>query len=70
MRRLHVKAAVVEVLAGGVRDLPLWRRLVVETLTGLARGVPAPVGGRMCVIDAGYRAEVCGRYPVGGCRCQ
>jgi hypothetical protein len=30
----------VEVLTGDVRDLPLWRRLVVETMTGWSGSTP------------------------------
>lgn len=43
---------------GDFQDLPLWRHLVVETMTGLARQYAHTWIAPMSLINAGYRAEI------------
>ncbi|WP_203785799.1 AAA family ATPase [Paractinoplanes rishiriensis] len=43
---------------GDFQDLPLWRHLVVETMSGLAQHYPHPWIAPMSLIDAGHRAEI------------
>jgi hypothetical protein len=43
---------------GDFQDLPLWRHLVVETMSGLAQQYPHPWVAPMTLINAEYRAEI------------
>jgi len=43
---------------GDFQDLPLWRHLVVETMSGLAQQYPHPWVVPMTLINAEYRAEI------------
>jgi hypothetical protein len=48
----------VETPTGDFQDLPLWRCLVVETMTGLVRHWPTAWIAPMSLINRAYRAEV------------
>jgi len=48
----------VESPTGDFQDLPLWRHLVVETMTGLARQHPGTWVVPMSLINAAYRTEI------------
>lgn len=50
----------VESPTGDFQDLPLWRRLVIETMAGLAQQYPHPWVAPMSLINAAYRAEILG----------
>jgi predicted kinase len=50
----------VDVPTGDFQDLPLWRRLVVETAHGLVTEYGRPLAVPMALLDAGYRAEILG----------
>jgi hypothetical protein len=56
----YMLTAFVPAPTGDFQDLPLWRHLVVETASGLARHHPHPWVVPMSLIDAGYRAEILG----------
>ncbi|MBO3742624.1 AAA family ATPase [Actinoplanes flavus] len=43
---------------GDFQDLPLWRHLVIETMTGLAEQYPHPWIAPMSLLNASYRAEI------------
>lgn len=43
---------------GDFQDLPLWRHLVVETMSGLAREYPHPWIAPMSLINPAYREEI------------
>ncbi|WP_220144393.1 AAA family ATPase [Actinoplanes hulinensis] len=48
----------VESPTGDFQDLSLWRHLVIETMTGLARQYPHPWVAPMSLINATYRTEI------------
>ncbi|MEV0610847.1 AAA family ATPase [Polymorphospora rubra] len=50
----------VESPTGDFQDLPLWRHLVIEAMTGLARQYRHPWVAPMSLINAAYRAEILG----------
>jgi hypothetical protein len=54
----HLLMRFVESPTGDFQDLPLWRHLVIETMTGLARQYPHTWVAPMSLIDAGYRTEI------------
>jgi predicted kinase len=56
----------VETPTGDFQDLPLWRRLVVETMTGLAREYPYTWIAPMSLINGAYRAEILGGIRAAG----
>jgi hypothetical protein len=56
----------VESPTGDFQDLRLWRHLVVEAMTGLARQYPHPWVAPMSLINAAYRAEILGGIRGGG----
>ena len=43
---------------GDFQDLPLWRHLVIETMTGLAQQYPHPWIAPMSLINPAYRTEI------------
>jgi predicted kinase len=45
---------------GDFQDLPLWRHLVVETMSGLAQQYPHPWVAPMSLINPAYRADILG----------
>jgi predicted kinase len=51
---------------GDFQELPLWRHLVVETMTGLAQQYPHPWVAPMTLINAAYRAEILDGIRRGG----
>jgi len=56
----------VESPTGDFQDLPLWRHLVIETMTGLAQHYPHPWVAPMSLINATYRDEILGGIRGGG----
>lgn len=48
----------VESPTGDFQDLPLWRHLVIQTLTGLAQQSPHTWVTPMALINASYRTEI------------
>ena len=48
----------VESPTGDFQDLPLWRHLVIQTMTGLAHQHPRTWVAPMSLINAAYRTEV------------
>ena len=48
----------VESPTGDCQDLPLWRHLVIQTLTGLAQQHPRAWVAPMSLINAAYRTEI------------
>ena len=56
----------VESPTGDFQDLPLWRHLVIETMTGLVQEYPHPWVAPMSLINAAYRAEILGGIRDGG----
>jgi hypothetical protein len=48
----------VESPTGDFQDLPLWRRLVMQTMTGLAQQYPHVWVAPMSLINAAYRTEI------------
>ena len=51
---------------GDFQDLPLWRHLVVQTVTGLDRHHPGTWIVPMSLIDPAYRAEILGGVRAAG----
>jgi predicted kinase len=45
---------------GDFQDMPLWRHLVIETLSGLDRDYPRAWIAPMSLIDPSYRSEILG----------
>lgn len=56
----------VEAPTGDFQDLPLWRHLVVQTMTGLAQQYPYPWVVPMALINAAYRSEILDGIRAGG----
>lgn len=54
----YLLSAFVESPTGDFQDLPLWRHLVVQTLTGLAQQYPNTWVVPMALINAAYRTEI------------
>jgi ribose 1,5-bisphosphokinase PhnN len=64
----YLLAEFADVPTGDFQDLPLWRRLVVETGYGLVTEVGSPLVTPMTVLDSGYRAELFGGLRERGVR--
>ena len=56
----------VDSATGDFQDLPLWRHLVIETMTGLAQQYTHTWIAPMSLINAGYRAEIFGGIRAAG----
>jgi vacuolar-type H+-ATPase catalytic subunit A/Vma1 len=54
----YMLAPFVASPTGDFQDLPLWRHLVIETMTGLARQQPQTWVAPMSLINAAYRTEI------------
>jgi predicted kinase len=62
----YMLSAFVERPTGDFQDLPLWRRLVVQTMAGLTEFHPHPWVAPMSLIRADYRAEILGGLRAAG----
>ncbi|RSM52816.1 ATP/GTP-binding protein [Actinoplanes sp. ATCC 53533] len=54
----YLLKSFVESPTGDFQDLPLWRHLVVQTVTGLAQHHPRTWVAPMSLINAAYRTEI------------
>lgn len=54
----HLLTAFVDAPTGDFQDLPLWRRLTVQTLTGLTQEYDHPWIVPMSLVDPAYRTEI------------
>ncbi|TDB79898.1 AAA family ATPase [Micromonospora sp. KC721] len=62
----HLLVSFVESRTGDFQDLPLWRHLVVQTVTGLAQHHPGTRIAPMSLINPEYRDEVFGGIRAAG----
>ena len=56
----YLLTSFVESPTGDFQDLPLWRHLVIETMTGLDRQFPHTWVAPMSLINPAYRADILG----------
>lgn len=54
----YLLMSFVESPTGDFQDLPLWRHLVIQTMTGLAQQHPQTWVAPMSLINAAYRTEI------------
>jgi len=54
----YLLTSFVESPTGDFQDLPLWRHLVIETMTGLDRQFPHTWVAPMSLINPAYRTEI------------